>query len=67
MGVHPEASKSPVDIPKRSGTCSRSIFCNIKVRSRAWQGCAASPVGREEDACTERDPSPSRRSLHPRY
>ncbi|NWQ90282.1 SO2A1 protein, partial [Burhinus bistriatus] len=31
MGVHPEAGKSPVDIPKRSGTCSRSIFCNIKV------------------------------------
>ncbi|KFW73767.1 Solute carrier organic anion transporter family member 2A1 [Phalacrocorax carbo] len=31
MGVHPEAGKSPVDVPKRSGTCSRSIFCNIKV------------------------------------
>ncbi|NXX54734.1 SO2A1 protein, partial [Scopus umbretta] len=31
MGVHPEASKSSADVPKRSGTCSRSIFCNIKV------------------------------------
>ncbi|XP_061210400.1 solute carrier organic anion transporter family member 2A1 isoform X1 [Neopsephotus bourkii] len=31
MGVHPEASKSPADVPKSSGTCSRSIFCNIKV------------------------------------
>ncbi|XP_069721340.1 solute carrier organic anion transporter family member 2A1 [Phaenicophaeus curvirostris] len=31
MGVHPEAGKSPVDVPKRSGTCSRGIFCNIKV------------------------------------
>ncbi|NXG50788.1 SO2A1 protein, partial [Psilopogon haemacephalus] len=31
MGVHPEAGKSPVDVPKRSGPCSRSIFCNIKV------------------------------------
>ncbi|NXF39766.1 SO2A1 protein, partial [Nyctibius bracteatus] len=31
MGVHPEASKSPLDVPKSSGTCSRSIFCNIKV------------------------------------
>ncbi|NXU48715.1 SO2A1 protein, partial [Turnix velox] len=31
MGVHPEAAKSPVDVPKKSGTCSRSIFCNIKV------------------------------------
>ncbi|NXO54469.1 SO2A1 protein, partial [Aramus guarauna] len=31
MGVHPEAGKSPVDVPKSSGTCSRSIFCNIKV------------------------------------
>ncbi|XP_069647865.1 solute carrier organic anion transporter family member 2A1 isoform X2 [Haliaeetus albicilla] len=31
MGVHPEASKSPADVPKRSSTCSRSIFCNIKV------------------------------------
>ncbi|NWS70307.1 SO2A1 protein, partial [Crotophaga sulcirostris] len=31
MGVHPEAAKSPVDVPKRSSTCSRSVFCNIKV------------------------------------
>ncbi|KAF4795275.1 Solute carrier organic anion transporter family member 2A1 [Turdus rufiventris] len=31
MGVHPEVGKSPVDIPKSSSTCSRSIFCNIKV------------------------------------
>ncbi|XP_076197917.1 solute carrier organic anion transporter family member 2A1 isoform X2 [Aptenodytes patagonicus] len=31
MGVHPEAGKSPVDVSKRSSTCSRSIFCNIKV------------------------------------
>ncbi|XP_074888341.1 solute carrier organic anion transporter family member 2A1 isoform X3 [Buteo buteo] len=31
MGVHPEAGKSPADVPKRSSTCSRSIFCNIKV------------------------------------
>ncbi|KAI6063141.1 Solute carrier organic anion transporter family member [Aix galericulata] len=31
MGVHPEASKSPVDVPKSSSTCSRGIFCNIKV------------------------------------
>ncbi|XP_027559492.1 solute carrier organic anion transporter family member 2A1 [Neopelma chrysocephalum] len=31
MGVHPEAGKSPADIPKSSSTCSRSIFCNIKV------------------------------------
>ncbi|NXF83862.1 SO2A1 protein, partial [Sclerurus mexicanus] len=31
MGVHPEAAKSPADIPDRSSTCSRSIFCNIKV------------------------------------
>ncbi|KAK2538224.1 Slco2a1 [Columba guinea] len=31
MGVHPEASKPPADIPKKSSTCSRSIFCNIKV------------------------------------
>ncbi|XP_065496185.1 solute carrier organic anion transporter family member 2A1 isoform X2 [Caloenas nicobarica] len=31
MGVHPEAGKSPADIPKKSSTCSRSIFCNIKV------------------------------------
>ncbi|PKU35231.1 solute carrier organic anion transporter family member 2a1 [Limosa lapponica baueri] len=31
MGVHPEAGKPPADVPKRSGTCSRSIFCNIKV------------------------------------
>ncbi|NXU11471.1 SO2A1 protein, partial [Pardalotus punctatus] len=31
MGVHPEVGKSPEDIPKSSSTCSRSIFCNIKV------------------------------------
>ncbi|XP_065496184.1 solute carrier organic anion transporter family member 2A1 isoform X1 [Caloenas nicobarica] len=31
MGVHPEAGKSPADIPKKSSTCSRSIFCNIKI------------------------------------
>ncbi|NXI63774.1 SO2A1 protein, partial [Anseranas semipalmata] len=31
MGVHPEATKSPVNVPKSSGTCSRGIFCNIKV------------------------------------
>ncbi|XP_066050287.1 solute carrier organic anion transporter family member 2A1 isoform X2 [Chamaea fasciata] len=31
MGVHAEVGKSPADIPKSSGTCSRSIFCNIKV------------------------------------
>ncbi|NXP49600.1 SO2A1 protein, partial [Heliornis fulica] len=31
MGVHPEAGKSPVSVPRSSGTCSRSIFCNIKV------------------------------------
>lgn len=31
MGVHPEAAKSPVDIPRSSSTCSRGIFCNIKV------------------------------------
>ncbi|NWI97579.1 SO2A1 protein, partial [Pitta sordida] len=31
MGVHPEAGKSPADIPKSSSTCSRGIFCNIKV------------------------------------
>ncbi|XP_065700693.1 solute carrier organic anion transporter family member 2A1 [Patagioenas fasciata] len=31
MGVHPEAGKPPADIPKKSSTCSRSIFCNIKV------------------------------------
>ncbi|XP_009283254.1 PREDICTED: solute carrier organic anion transporter family member 2A1 [Aptenodytes forsteri] len=31
MGVHPEAGKSPADVSKRSSTCSRSIFCNIKV------------------------------------
>ncbi|XP_032848520.1 solute carrier organic anion transporter family member 2A1 [Tyto alba] len=31
MGVHPEAGKSPVDVPKRSSTCSPGIFCNIKV------------------------------------
>uniref|UniRef100_A0A8C3UCE9 Solute carrier organic anion transporter family member n=1 Tax=Catharus ustulatus TaxID=91951 RepID=A0A8C3UCE9_CATUS len=31
MGVHPEVGKSPVDIPRSSSTCSRSIFCNIKV------------------------------------
>ncbi|XP_071422684.1 solute carrier organic anion transporter family member 2A1 isoform X2 [Pithys albifrons albifrons] len=31
MGVHPEAAKPPADIPKSSSTCSRSIFCNIKV------------------------------------
>ncbi|XP_061861863.1 solute carrier organic anion transporter family member 2A1 isoform X2 [Colius striatus] len=31
MGAHPEAGKSPVDVPKRAGTCSRGIFCNIKV------------------------------------
>uniref|UniRef100_A0A8D2NXT2 Solute carrier organic anion transporter family member n=1 Tax=Zosterops lateralis melanops TaxID=1220523 RepID=A0A8D2NXT2_ZOSLA len=31
MGVRPEVGKSPADIPKSSGTCSRSIFCNIKV------------------------------------
>ncbi|XP_030899505.1 solute carrier organic anion transporter family member 2A1 isoform X2 [Melopsittacus undulatus] len=31
MGLHPEANKSPGDVPESSGTCSRSIFCNIKV------------------------------------
>ncbi|XP_058668275.1 solute carrier organic anion transporter family member 2A1 isoform X1 [Ammospiza caudacuta] len=31
MGVRPEVGKSPADIPKSSGTCSRSFFCNIKV------------------------------------
>ncbi|XP_056355305.1 solute carrier organic anion transporter family member 2A1 [Oenanthe melanoleuca] len=31
MGVRPEVGKSPVDIPKSSSTCSRSVFCNIKV------------------------------------
>ncbi|NXI04211.1 SO2A1 protein, partial [Pachycephala philippinensis] len=31
MGVHPEVGKSPVGIPRSSSTCSRSIFCNIKV------------------------------------
>ncbi|NXL86227.1 SO2A1 protein, partial [Alectura lathami] len=31
MGAHPEVTKSPVDVPKSSGTCSRGIFCNIKV------------------------------------
>ncbi|XP_008628236.1 solute carrier organic anion transporter family member 2A1 isoform X1 [Corvus cornix cornix] len=31
MGVHPEVGKSPADITKSSSTCSRSIFCNIKV------------------------------------
>ncbi|XP_063264662.1 solute carrier organic anion transporter family member 2A1 [Prinia subflava] len=31
MGVRPEVGKSPVDIPKNSSTCSRGIFCNIKV------------------------------------
>lgn len=65
MGVHPEAGKSPADVPKRSSTCSRSIFCNIKVRSGAWQGCAASLAGREEDAHVESDPNPSHRSPHP--
>lgn len=59
MGLHPEVGKSPVDVPRRSGTCSRSIFCNIKVRSSAGQGCATSPAGREEDAHAENDPNPS--------
>ncbi|NXS58097.1 SO2A1 protein, partial [Brachypteracias leptosomus] len=31
MGIRPEASKHPVDVPKRSSTCSRGVFCNIKV------------------------------------
>ncbi|NXM75853.1 SO2A1 protein, partial [Serilophus lunatus] len=31
MGVHPEAGKPPADMPQSSSTCSRSIFCNIKV------------------------------------
>ncbi|NXG69644.1 SO2A1 protein, partial [Baryphthengus martii] len=31
MGIHPEASKSPAGVPRRSSTCSRSVFCNIKV------------------------------------
>lgn len=68
MGVHPEAGKSSADVPKRSGTCSRGIFCNIKVRSLdPWQGCTASPAGREEDACAESDPNPSHGSPHPSY
>lgn len=53
MGVHPEASKSPVNVPKSSSTCSRGIFCNIKVRS------GAPAAMREEEAGPESSPGAS--------
>lgn len=72
MGVHPEAAKSPVDVPKSSSTCSRGIFCNIKVRSSdarggGWHRCGTSAEtkadkkGAESKSCT---PAPDEVAEH---